>query len=62
MQLGGERIEKQHEAPCYTAIYEIDSPAVLMTPEWKTQGEKGRWATEVRPFTRNRRHCVYKVR
>jgi hypothetical protein len=61
MQLGGERIEKQHEAARYTAIYEIDSPAVLLTPEWNAQVEKGRWATDVRPFTRNRCHCVYKV-
>ena len=62
MQLGGERMDKKHEAARYSAIYEIDSPAVLMTPEWKAQGEKGRWATHVRPFTRNRSHCVYKVR
>ena len=61
-QGGGQKIEKQHEGTHYTSIYEIDGPTVLMSPEWRAQGEKGRWATEVRPFTRNRRHCVYKVR
>lgn len=61
-QIGGQNIEKKHEAARYTAIYEIDSPAVLMSPEWKVQGEKGRWASEVRPFTRNRSHHVYKLR
>jgi hypothetical protein len=61
-QVSGEAIAKQHEAPRYTAIYEIDSPNVLTSPEWRVQGEKGRWAKEVRPFTKNRRHSVYKVR
>lgn len=61
-QVGGQPVAKQHEAARYTAIYEIDSPAVLTSAEWRMQGEKGRWATEVRPFTRNRSHSVYKVR
>jgi hypothetical protein len=61
-QVGGEAIAKKHEAARYTAIYEIDSPDVLMSPEWRVQGEKGRWAKEVRPFTKNRSHAVYKVR
>lgn len=51
-QVGGEAIAKKHEAARYTAIYEIDSPDVLMSPEWRVQGEKGRWAKEVRPFTK----------
>ncbi len=61
MQLGGERIEKQHDGPAYTAIYEIDNPGVLLSPEWAEAGEKGRWPGGVRPFTRNRRHWVCKV-
>jgi hypothetical protein len=62
MQLAGEVIEKPHPGPRYTAIYEIDSPAVLMSKEWAEMAEKGRWPKEVRPFTRNRQHAVYKVR
>ena len=62
MQLAGEKMQKKHEGAAYTAIYEIDSPAVLMSPEWAKAGEQGRWAGEVRPFTKNRSHKVYKVR
>ena len=60
--LGGERQEKKHDGARYTAIYEIDSPAVLLSPEWSKAGEQGRWPTQVRPFTKNRSHKVYKVR
>ncbi|MFV0294815.1 MAG: hypothetical protein ACK5JT_01695 [Hyphomicrobiaceae bacterium] len=61
MQLGGEVVKKEHDGPRYTAIYEIESPAVLMSPEWAEAGEKGRWPGEVRPFTHNRHHSVCKV-
>lgn len=46
-------------SPIYTAIYEIDNPDVLSSPEWASAVEKGRWAREVRPHTRNRQHFVY---
>ncbi len=62
MQLGGERMDKAHEDARYTAIYEIDSPAVLLSAEWAEAAEQGRWPKEVRPFTRNRSHKVYRVR
>ena len=62
MQLAGETVKKEHDGPRYTAIYEIDSPAVLLSKEWGELAEKGRWPGEVRPFTRNRRHAIYKVR
>jgi hypothetical protein len=45
----------------YVAIYEIDSPDVLLSKEWAAAGEKGRWPSEVRPFTSNRRHVVRKI-
>jgi len=48
-------------SPIYTAIYEIDHPNVLTSPEWASAVEKGRWAAEVRPYTRNRRHAIYAV-
>jgi hypothetical protein len=62
MQLAGKTSEKKHEAARYTAIYEIDSPEVLLSPEWAKQAEAGRWPSEVRPHTKNRSHAVYKVR
>ena len=45
----------------YTTLYELDSPAVLLSKEWAEAGEKGRWAKEVRPYTTNRSHIVRKV-
>ena len=60
--IGGKEEKKQHEGPRYTAIYEIDSPQVLLSAEWVKQAEAGRWPAQVRPFTRNRQHAMYKVR
>ena len=48
-------------SPRYTAIYEIDSPDVLMSEAWAEAVELGRWADEVRPYTSNRHHIVRKV-
>jgi len=35
---------------------------VLLSPQWAKQAELGRWPSEVRPYTRNRQHVLYKVR
>lgn len=45
----------------HTAIYEIESPAVLTSPEWAAAIESGRWPEQVRPHTKNRRHVLRKV-
>jgi hypothetical protein len=60
--IGGERktLDGSGQAS-YVALYEIDSPAVLLSKEWAEAGEKGRWAGEVRPYTTNRSHIVRKV-
>ena len=50
----------QSPRPYYTAIYEIDDPAVLASPEWARAVEAGRWAEEVRPHTTNRFHAVFR--
>jgi len=60
--IGGAERQVAHEGPRHSAIYEIDGPHVLVSPEWARAVEEGRWPTEVRPFTRNRRHALYKVR
>jgi hypothetical protein len=59
MNIGGERqtIRLENE-PKYTAIYEIESPDVLTSEAWNQAVEKGRWPTEVRPYTKNRRHVL----
>jgi hypothetical protein len=47
--------------PTYVAIYELDSPDVPNSAGWTLAVEKGRWPTEVRPYTRNRRHILLKL-
>lgn len=62
MSIGGEEKKVTHQGPAYSAIYEIDGPQVLASKEWATAVEAGRWPSEVRPFTRNRHHALFKVR
>lgn len=60
--IGGERkVLDGGGEPRYVAIYEIDSPDVLLSREWAEAAEKGRWPSEVRPFTSNRRHVVRRM-
>lgn len=59
--IGGERKEMPAASPAYTAIYELESPEVLLSDAWAKAVEAGRWPTEVRPFTSNRRHVLAKV-
>ena len=60
--IGGERkVLDGGSEPTYVAIYEIESPDVLLSKEWAEAAEKGRWPSQVRPFTTNRRHIVRKV-
>jgi hypothetical protein len=62
VNIGGETKELTgEEAPRYMAIYEIDDPEVLVSEAWSEAGERGRWSTEVRPYTSNRHHVVRKV-
>jgi hypothetical protein len=59
MVLGGERrtivVENQ---PKYSALYELESPDVLVSPAWAKVVDAGRWPGEVRPYTKNRRHVM----
>ena len=48
-------------APKYGALYEIETPDVLVTEAWAKAVEKGRWPAQVRPYTRNRRHTLRMV-
>ena len=60
MILGGERrtIVAENE-PRYNALYELDSPEVLLSPAWAKVVDQGRWPGEVRPYTKNRRHVMF---
>ena len=62
LSIGGEQKEIVAEGePKYTAIYEIESPDVLVSQEWADAVEEGRWPEKVRPYTSNRRHVLRKV-
>jgi hypothetical protein len=45
-------------APRFHALYELESPEVLLSPAWAKAVEEGRWAGQVRPHTSNRRHLL----
>ena len=61
MILGGERktIVFEHE-PAYNALYELESPEVLTSEAWAKAVDQGRWPGQVRPYTTNRRHVLYR--
>lgn len=61
MSVGGERKEVPAASPRYTAIYELESPDVLVSDAWAQAVEAGRWPGEVRPHTTNRRHVLSRV-
>ena len=62
ISIGGEEKRIEPASPRYSVCYEIDGPHVLVSREWAKAGEAGRWPGEGRPFTRNRRHAIYKIR
>ncbi|MBI2207383.1 MAG: hypothetical protein HYU41_26425 [Candidatus Rokubacteria bacterium] len=61
MIIGGEKktivVDNQ---PRYLALYDLESPAVLVSDPWAKAVDKGRWTGEVRPYTSNRRHLLYR--
>ncbi len=59
--IGGEVKRLDAPSPVYTALYEIDGPEVLTSPEWSAAVERGRWPAQVRPHTSNRRHALMRV-
>ncbi len=61
VNIGGEQNDMPALSPRYSALYEIESPAVLSSPAWAEAVEDGRWPTQVRPHTSNRSHAVYKI-
>ena len=59
--IGGElRTVRLEGEPRYTALYEIASPEVLVSPAWGEAIEQGRWPGRIRPHTKNRRHLLMK--
>jgi hypothetical protein len=62
MSIGGQEKRMTHDGPRHSALYEIDGPHVLVSREWAQAIEAGRWPGEVRPFTKNRQHALYRLR
>lgn len=62
MSIGGElKTIVADGEPKYSALYELANAEVLTSPAWAAAVEQGRWAGQVRPYTRNRRHTLRKV-
>ena len=61
VSIGGTVNQVAHKGPVYSALYELDSPDVLTSPQWASAVEAGRWPSAVRPFTRNRQHALFRV-
>ena len=62
MIIGGEKKTIVAEGePRYSAIYELESPEVLVSEAWAKAVDAGRWPSEVRPYTRNRRHVLKEI-
>jgi hypothetical protein len=59
MVMGGQRRTIVIEGePTYHALYELQSPEVLVSDPWARAVDQGRWPDQVRPFTKNRRHVM----
>ena len=60
--IGGERKQIDTESePTFVAVYEVESPDVLVSDAWVAAVEAGRWPTEVRPHTKNRHHVLHEI-
>ena len=53
--MGTDDVARHH------TVYSIDSPGVLVSPEWRAAVDAGAWAATVRPHLTNRRHTVLEV-
>ncbi len=54
--MGGQRLRiVVEDEPRHSAIYEIESPEVLVSDAWAAAVDQGRWPDDIRPFTSNRR-------
>lgn len=61
MSVGGEIRQMPAPSPAYSAVYEIDSPDVVTSPQWQEAVERGRWPS-MRQHVSNRFAAIYKVR
>jgi hypothetical protein len=50
----------ENGGPRYAAVYEVASPDVVMSPEWRAASDTGDWKPRIRPHTTNRIRCLYR--
>ena len=61
MSIGGElKTIDLVDEPRYTALYEVEGPDVMSSAAWGKAVEEGRWPAQVRPYTKNRKHTLYR--
>jgi hypothetical protein len=61
MSIGGElKTIDIADEPRYTALYEVEGPDVMSSAAWGKAVEEGRWPAQVRPYTTNRKHTLYR--
>jgi hypothetical protein len=58
VSIGGTVREVEAQRPRYHALYALAQPDVLVSPQWTEAVDRGRWPSEVRPFTRERRQML----
>jgi hypothetical protein len=61
VSIGGAEQQVARMGPRYSALYEVEGPNVLVSAAWTAAVELGRWPSQVRPYTRNRRHALYQI-
>ena len=62
MIIGGEaRTIVVENQPKHHALYELEDPGVLTSAQWGDAVDQGRWPEQVRPFTRNRQHRLWRL-
>ena len=44
----------------YAAVYDIDTPDLPSSAAWKAASDRGDWAVQIRPYTTNRSHLIFK--
>jgi hypothetical protein len=61
MSIGGElKTIDFPDEPRYAALYEVEGPDVMSTAAWGKAVEEGRWPAQVRPYTKNRKHTLWR--
>ncbi len=62
MSMGGEaRSVAVGGEPKFSAVYEIESPDVLVSDAWAAAVEVGRWPEHVRPYCSNRHQVLRRI-